>query len=183
MATKTKTRTAPEQARAEVARLEQLEQHWRQAAASAEARLADRESTRGAEILAAGDSDAHAAEVVREIADLRGQVETATAAADAAAAQLVAARDEVLRADAAELRAQAAAKRAEADERQTKTDRLLAELRDHELRDFRSVGTVTRINGSGPELEIVPTATDLLRREADRLDDQAEHLERQAAAD
>lgn len=115
-------------ARAEVARLLEVELTLASKRDLAEAGLPGLEASAGDLVLDGAD----VGRLASEISTARAEVSTLDAAIDAARARRVEAIEAVFAAEADELRAQAAAKRAEAERRRGKTDLLLIQLEQHE---------------------------------------------------
>ncbi|MFG1826731.1 hypothetical protein ACGFIJ_29985 [Microbispora bryophytorum] len=171
----TETKTLA-QAAADVDRLQAAVEKWQAQEVTKTAELEAFEASAAARLV---DDPGAAEELTDEAARLRAGLALTKRTRAAAEEQLAEARRGVVLARAAELRAQAATLTAEADQRQAKTDKLVAELLDHEgvvfepRMDFGS-------GSSGIGVRDL-TKTQRLRNQVGHLGRQAEELERFAA--
>lgn len=168
----------PTKAAAALADAEQVLARWVAEVEAKGAELADLQGRAGVEAL---DDPTAAGRLAEAMHRLGTEQDVARRAVLAAGERVVAARRVVLRARAADLRSRASRLAEVAATRQAKTDRLLAELKEHEGPDYVpwEPGSGAALV-SGPQSYKVPL-TGVIVGQAKRLEHQAAELDRLAA--
>lgn len=174
-----KSKSSVDSARHDVERLAATVDRWEAQAAAKRAERADLEARMGDEVLA----DETAADgLAAQANQLDADIAVADRAVDAARRQHDTAERSLLSARAGELREQAERLRSEAAKRQRKTDKLLADLAEHEGCDYVPyVPSREQVQSAGAAgIRYKTPYTQRLLRQAEGCEQKASELDRQA---